>query len=261
LKPTPCPSRLKELIALANLEPDSEARKHLKAIADAFRAKRKKQKPLPNAVQIAIELTFYVSLDGVITALPNEIHQTLDEIDREGARIELLRACAVCTEIFWAGRGDREACTRHAARWRQQEKRRRDKVTKEKRAKERVRRQQQKAEKPLKFSITTATICDAIFEHNRTTETILDHCYIQLHKGSYSIISGVYSGATVHRGIKLLVDAGYLNPGELQEEKQNRYYAATEKLKRLRREKLRDEEGGYYSFRRLVEKDNPSATR
>lgn len=238
MKPTPCPSRLKELISLANLEPDSEARKHLKTIANAFRAKRQQQNkadfidvPSPFAVRVNLET-------GELAGVYDELALALEQAEAESS-LERIRECPICAEIFWAGRSDAEACSKHAARLRKQNERRRIKEREEKRTKERARRKEKQAEKPLQLSITTATILDAVFDNSRTLEHIADYCYMQLHKDKYGIspFSGIYRKVNVERGLSVLEIAGFLTRGEQQASKNPRY-VPTEKAKRLRRELL-----------------------
>lgn len=246
---TPCPSRLSVLIKRANSRPGET--NALREIARAFRAKRLGKGK--RSIKIESRSEVKITLEDGSVKVTDALALALDQIE-PASRIDRIRECPICSQIFWAGRSDAEACPKDSATHRKREQRRRVKKAKEQRAKTRTRRKEKQTEE-LKLSITTATICDAIFARYQRTERILDYCYSHLRKGAYGVGSGIYRGATIHRGIKLLVEAGYLNPGEEQEETKNRHYAPTEKLKRIRREELRDEvRGGYYSFWRLVQR-------
>ena len=120
--PTPCPSRLKELIDLANLDPNGETRSYLHAIARAFRAKRQK-KSAPKTIEIPLSQPLSISTaDGVVTSLPHDLVIALNQIDPPSG-IDMIRECPKCLELFWAGRKDKEACARHADALRKQAKR------------------------------------------------------------------------------------------------------------------------------------------
>jgi Fe2+ or Zn2+ uptake regulation protein len=216
--PTPCPSRLKELIALANLEPDSEARKHLQAIADAFKAKRQKKTRAPALIQIEVKQTITVLLgDGTVETPRDELELALAQIEPPG-RIGLIRECPKCGEIFWAGRADKEACDRHTGLWSKQEWRRktRDKATQRLAAKAKRAKAKSRVEKPL--SKTSETILDAIADHQNIFESIDNHCYYALHhQGSGH--GGMYRTATVKRCLSLLTDLGYIDATEREDGK------------------------------------------
>ena len=159
--PTPCPSRLKELIALANLEPDSDTRKHLQVIARAFRAKRQ-GKPTPPAIQIEIQQLITVSLsDGAIQTPGGELESALDLIDPPG-NIQLVRECPKCLEIFWAGRKDKEACDKHVSWWGKREWRRKGREKAERRARAKARRAKSKSRVERPLSKTSLMIIEAI---------------------------------------------------------------------------------------------------
>lgn len=139
----PCPSRLKELIALANLEPDSETRKTLQAIARAFQAKRAKSKTAPAFIEIQTQNALKLHLVDVrIGLIREEIELALREVEPP-SNIGLIRECTVCPEIFWAGRDDTVACSlRHAERWGKREQRRKKAEREVKRVIDRTKRQQ-----------------------------------------------------------------------------------------------------------------------
>lgn len=218
MKPTPCPSRLKELITLANLEPDSETRKHLRAIADIFRARRRGDKRPPAFVQIDSIFTVKVYLDGRLTTAHADLAVALKEVEHAETRIDLIRECPVCSEIFWAGRSDKEACDRHAARWRKQEQRRREKIKAEQRTKARVRRATSKGriEKPL--SRTSMLILEAIANQLHRFDTIDYYVYRKMHISRWVRRSDpLYRTATVIRCLKLLADSGYIDRTEIED--------------------------------------------
>jgi DNA-binding MarR family transcriptional regulator len=232
--PTPCPSRLKELIALANLEPDSEVRKHLKAIAEAFRTKRRRQNAtssidIPSPFQIRIDLE-----NGALTGVYDELAVALQQVESE-SNVDRIRQCPICSEIFWAGRADKEACARHAVRWRKQEWRREEKkriAEREKRHAQRVRRQIQK---PFELSRTTAAILDAVeLEQKRRFKTIDDYCY--LHLRAWGRHTGMYRTVNVTRGLKKLEELGYIHCYRPEDDKDAKpYYTPTTKLKLFRK--------------------------
>jgi len=216
--PTPCPSRLKELIALANLEPDSEARKHLQAIARAFKAQRQRKPKAPASIKIEIKQTITVLLgDGTIETPRDEVELALDQIE-PAIKIDLIRECPRCLEIFWAGRDDKEACTKHSDALRKREKRRRDKEKAEKAAKAKARRATAKSRFAKPLSKTSETILEAIADHQHTLESIDNHCFHELrHQGSGH--GGMYVPATVKKCLTLLTDLGYIDATEREDEK------------------------------------------
>ena len=172
--PTPCPSRLKELIALANLEPDSEARKNLQAIARAFRAKRLKK---TYSESLEIECRFIISISIESGELETGFDEAIGKFVRALNRVEFegglgrIRECLKCLEIFWAPRNDKETCSQKACKQyadalRKRNKRQRDE---QKRA-EKEKKLAKRKEKPLQWSKrsnTTKAVISAIMNQNR----------------------------------------------------------------------------------------------
>jgi hypothetical protein len=206
------------LIALANLEPDSETRKHLISIARAFRAKRHGEKRLSAFVQIDSVFTIKVHLAGRLSTAHDDLALALKEFEDSETRIDLVRECPICSDIFWAGRSDKEACDRHATRWRKQEQRRREKIKTEQRAKARVRRatSKRRIERPL--SRTSMLILEAIANQLHRFKTIDDHVYMKMHTSRWvRKTDPLYRTATVIRCLKLLADAGYIDRTEMED--------------------------------------------
>lgn len=222
--PTPCPSRLKELISRANQEPYPEVRKHLQAIARAFDARRKGKADAPSSIQIETKRTMTVILgDGTVEIPRDELELALDQIEPP-SNIDRIRECP-CTDIFWASRSDKVACDRHTVAWSKREWRRKAREKAEQRAKAQAERQRQRAERPFELTITTAAILDAIFDNIRRFSKIDWYCWAYLDKH--------YLAVNVKPSLDLLVAAGFLSCTEQQKEN---WYFATEKLKRWRRE-------------------------
>lgn len=234
MRPTPCPSRLKELIALANLEPDSEARKNLQAIARAFRAKRQRQKG-PDFIEIASPFAIRINLDGgILSGVFDEFAYALDQAESE-SNVNRIRECPFCSEIFWAGRRDKEACSRHSDRWRKQEQRRRKRELEAKRAKQRARRAEARKTKPYELSKTAAIILEAVIDLQHTLKSIDDYCYMALSsRYGYGRFEGVYNKPTVERCLRALVEYDYLAASDLEDG--GLYYTAKNKTHELRRE-------------------------
>jgi len=223
--PTPCPNRLKELIRLANLDPESDARKHLQVIARACKAKRQRTLPAAASIQIQTSRTITIHLtDGTVEIPIDELELALDQLDPPST-IDLIRECPRCLEIFWAGRADKEACDRHTSAWSKREWRRKAKEKAVIRAKERAERNKKRAEGPFELTITSATILDAIFESVRSFKGIDDYCWARM--------SNHYIQTNIRPALNLLVAAGFLN---CDEQIEGRWYTATEKLKKWRRE-------------------------
>jgi DNA-binding MarR family transcriptional regulator len=205
------------LIALANLEPDSEARKHLQAIARAFRAKRQ-GKPAPSVIQIEIQQLITVSLsDGAVQTPRSEIETALDEIDPP-RNIDLVRECPKCLEIFWAGRMDKEACDQHVSWWGKREWRRKGKEKAERRAEAKARRAKSKARLDKPLSPTSLMVLDAIANQQHLFESIDYHCFWELNRRK-RFKGTKYSKPAVQECLKLLVDAGYIDSTEREDEK------------------------------------------
>jgi hypothetical protein len=155
--PTHCPSRLKELLDLANLDPNGETRSYLQTIARAFRAKRQKQSA-PKTIEIILSHTLRISTaDGEVSAPTHDLLLALNQIEPPSS-IGLIRECPKCLELFWAGRKDKEACTRHADALRQKAKRHRVKQ----REAEREKRTAKRKDKRVKFSELSSTAWEVI---------------------------------------------------------------------------------------------------
>lgn len=233
--PTPCPSRLKELIALANLEPDSEARKHLQAIARAFRANRQGEADAPS-IQLEIRQIITVALgDGRVETSRGELELALDEIEPPD-KIDLIRECPSpkCLEIFWAGRANKEACKKHAGAWSKSEWRRRVEEKKAEKARIRASRAEIRKKTPFELSLTTATILDAVVEQNHYFDSIDQFCYMKLSKYGYGRFKGVYRTPNVISGLEKLAEHDYLQADEI--EAGGFYYTLKNKARELLRE-------------------------
>jgi len=228
--PTPCPSRLKELIALANLEPDSEALTHLRAIAQAFRAKRQKKTKASASVQIELKQTIKVLLaDGTVETSRDELELVLAQIEPP-SKIDLIRECPKCREIFWAVRADKEACDRHTAAWSKQEWRRKTKEKEAKRAKERERRAKSPSRTDKPLSLTSKIILEAIANQNHLFSSIDYYCFWELNR-SRRYGGNTYRTATVTRCLELLVDSEYIHRAEREDG--DFWYTLRNKAKKL----------------------------
>ena len=229
--PTPCPSRLKELIALANLEPDSEARKHLQTIARAFKARRQRKADAPRFIRIKLQQTITVILDdGTIETPRGELELALAEIE-PASKIGLIRECPKCLEIFWAGRSDKEACgkeacTRYADALRKRGKRRKDREVEAERNRKLAERIQRRPKEPFELNKTMATILDAIDDQRRTFDKIDWFCWAHLGKA--------YLKVNVISGLQRLVEFGVLQRDDPEEGPT--YYTPRRKMQELRRE-------------------------
>jgi DNA-binding MarR family transcriptional regulator len=225
------------LISLANLEPDSETAKNLQAIAGALRDKRRRQNKadfidIPSPFQIRINLE-----NGKLTGIYDELALALQDVEFE-SNVDRIRECPICSEIFWAGRADKEACARHAVRWRKQEWRRKEKAKKAERVKRRAQRINRLIQKPFELSLTTATILDAVgMQQKRTFKTIDDYCY--LHLRAWGRQKGMYRTVNVVRGLKKLEELGFIHCYRPEDDEDVQpYYTPTTKLKELRRKLL-----------------------
>jgi len=244
--PTPCPSRLKELITVANLEQDSDARKHLQAIARAFRAKRQAT-ARPASIEFVLSQTVTISVqEGRVDTASHELILALNQIDPP-ENIGLIRECPKCLELFWAGRKDKEACTRHADALRKRETRLWAKKKAEERAKRQASRKKAQVKKPLEISRTTEAIIHAIMNQCRVFSSIDSEVYLELNRRGGRERGSLYRTATVIRCLKMLVDRGYLTHHPQDDPKKDRY-APTEKLKPLYKQILSIKEDRRQAF-------------
>ena len=228
MRPAPCPSLLKELIKRANARPLEES-EPLRLIARAFRAKRQgKGRKRTMKIESRSEIT--ISLDGDVS-VTDAVALALGQI-QPANKIGLIRECPVCFQIFWAGRSDAEACPKDSQAWRKREQRRRDREIEGRRAKNRTRRKESRADKPLKVSRTTRAILGALASHCRLWQSIDNHCYLRL--GATGRREGKYRTATVKRCLKMLLDLGFVTCDDTTVK--NPYYAPSEKINRYYRE-------------------------
>lgn len=231
MRPAPCPSLLKELIKRANARPLEES-EPLRLIARPFRAKRKAKRKR-RTVKIESRNVITISLEDGRVSATDALTLALDQVD-PASKIDLIRECQICSQIFWAGRSDSEACARHAERWRKREQRRKKGERDAKRASSRAKRKERRADRPVRISRTSSAILAALANRCRFWKTIDDYCYSELRATRRH--EGKYRTATVKRCLGMLLDLGFVTCADTTPK--NPYYAPTEKINRYHREGL-----------------------
>lgn len=145
MPPSPCPERLRKLIARLNKESSPEVREELRIlrlILEAIREKRQNNKG-PDDYVVNLPSTITINLTDYSFRIRSELASALADIDPP-ERIERVRECVVwlpvrkggtatqCNRLFWAGRANILACDKHVDLWRRREHRRREKIRKTK---------------------------------------------------------------------------------------------------------------------------------
>src|SRR5690349_3308241 len=103
MPPTPCPARLRRLIAQANekpIDPSHPLRLILRALRD------KKQNKGPDTVPLQSTSRVTINLNDYSVTVHNELANALRDIDPPD-KINLIRECQSCSHLFWAGRVDK----------------------------------------------------------------------------------------------------------------------------------------------------------
>jgi hypothetical protein len=146
MPPKPCPQRLQRLIDRANEGSPDELRA-LRGIARELEAK------LRATVAVTFPSRLTIDLDDYSITITNELKTALGEIDPVEA-INLIRECPVCQRIFWAGRDDKVACSKHVEVWRK----RRNRPQEKERRKEADRRHRKEELRETLSSMTPTAI-------------------------------------------------------------------------------------------------------
>src|SRR5689334_23823408 len=103
MPPTPCPERLRKLIARLNKESNPEARDEarvLRLILSAIQNKRQNNKG-PDTYVVNLPSTIKLNLTDYSSDIRNELADALADIDPPGL-IERIRECVVCKCLLWA---------------------------------------------------------------------------------------------------------------------------------------------------------------
>lgn len=125
MPPTPCPERLRKLIARLNKESNPEARDEarvLRLILSAIQNKRQNDKG-PDTYVVNLPSTIKLNLTDYTSDIRNELADALADIDPPSL-VERIRECVVCKCLLWAGRADKVACDKHVGLWRKRQNRR-----------------------------------------------------------------------------------------------------------------------------------------
>lgn len=220
MPPTPCPARLKRLIARAN---ESDKPHALRLILRALRDKQQNKGPDTFAVESPSRVT--IDLTNYSTTVRTELADALAEIDPPD-KIHLIRECRICALVFWAGRDDKQACDKHAEQWRKSEQRRRKR---EEQAQEEKEAAERKIRKELRgMSRTTVALLNAIvFANQRVFYKIDYEAWVELDENP-SVLRAP-NRRIVRRTLTMLVDRGYLRH-EPQDDPLEDYYLPQRKL-------------------------------
>jgi hypothetical protein len=160
-----------------------------------------------------------INLDDLTVEARSDLELALGETTPQ-TMIDLIRECVVCPTLFWAGRIDKVACDKHAARWRKRKQRR-----KEKAARATVAGRQhaeRKAEAIKGFSPTAVAILNAIAIGGERVFWKIDHAVFgDLEKNpSVKIVPQRH---IVRRTINMLVRLGFLEHAERAEDYEDEY--------------------------------------
>jgi hypothetical protein len=222
MPPTPCPRRLQKLIDRVNKQSTSEShalRQILRAVQD-----RRKNKG-PDTYAVNLDSTVTINLIDYSFSVRNELALALSEIDPPD-KIDLIRECRVCNDLFWAGRDDKVVCDRHAEQWRKKNQRDRQKKD-QARAKKEV--EESKITKELEgMSRTAVALLNAIvFAKQRVFYKIDYEAWVELDENP--LVRRVPNRRIVRQTLTMLVNRGYLTH-EPQDDPLDDYYLPRKKL-------------------------------
>lgn len=212
MPPKPCPKRLERLIAT---DPTV-----LRPILRALQDRRQKKGPETFAVESPSRVT--MNLDNYSVTVRSELALALAEIDSPNI-VELIRECAVCQVIFWAGRIDKQACDRHVGQRRKGKQRRKQKEEQAKAGKQVAERQraQLKEESVKGLSRTAVALLNAIvIKGHRIFYEIDNEAWSELKQIPGFRVPQRY---VIRRTLTMLVHRGYLRHDERAESHEDRY--------------------------------------
>jgi hypothetical protein len=151
MPPTPCPERLRKLLARINRQSDeSKVFRDVVRLSQKYRQNNKAQ----DSHVVNLPSTITIDFTDYSCHIRNDLADALKDIDPPDL-IERIRECPVfhCGRLFWAGRDDKKACDKHIALERQREYRRKKKQADTKAA---AKRAQNEARQILSGMKTTA---------------------------------------------------------------------------------------------------------
>jgi hypothetical protein len=212
MPPKSCPKRLERLIAT-----DPAV---LRPILRALQDRRQKKGPETFAVESPSRVT--INLDNYSVTVRSELALALAEIDSPDI-VELIRECAVCQVIFWAGRIDKHACDKHVGQRRKGKQRQKEKVEQTKTGEQaaELKHAHLKEEAVKRLSPTAVALLNSIVIHgNRIFWKIDNQAYEELKQIPGFRVPQRY---IIRRTLTMLVDRGYLRHDERAESHEDRY--------------------------------------
>lgn len=215
MPPKSCPLHLQRLIDRENALPASDPHP-LRQILKAFRARRQNKGPETVAVQSLSDAT--INLIDCTVTVRNDLALAFGDIDSPDT-VDLIRACATCGDLFWAGRADRWTCSRHLMQWRQKEYRRKKKQSQAETKRERTEAQKRKTIASL--SRTAVALITAIMVGGYRVYWEIDNqaCYYL----RQIPVKKVPSNRIVRRTLTMLVKQGYLTYSPNVDPTEDRY--------------------------------------
>lgn len=201
MPPKSCPLYLQRLINRENELPVSEPHP-LRQIRRAFQDRKQGKGWETFVVRYPSDVTINLTTGKV--AVQNDLALALADITPN--MIELIRDCAICGDLFWAGRGDKWACPKHAAKWRKREYRRKQRG---KQAELKAERAAANLEKTIRgLSKTAKAVIIAIMAgHFRLFHNIDQEACYGSARMSWERIPSSY---VVRQTLAMLVKRGYL---------------------------------------------------
>lgn len=164
--------------------------------------------------------TFVVSFPSEVTidltdcdvTVKNELVLAFADIKSPGM-VDLIRDCPSCGDLFWAGRDDKVACSKHAGKWRKKEERRRKKLSQAEAERERSEAQRRKIVNRL--SHTAVAVINAIMARGKRVHWEIDNwaCYdlIQQRDAGNIQMDRIPNNRTVRQILAKLVREEYLS--------------------------------------------------
>jgi hypothetical protein len=228
MPPTRCPARLRRLIAQANEK--SNVQSHpLRLILRALHAWRQNKGPETLPLELPSQVT--INLTDYSVTVRNELDLALKEV-YPPSKIDLIRVCRICNDLFWAGRADKVVCDKHVELWRKRENRRKEKKREtEAKQVQASKQKQEEAKKTLsEMSRTAISVIRAVMRspYPRLFEYI-DHLSSAELRNSDELVR---STKVVRQTMNKLVRDGYLEYSESAERRNDRY-DPTQKLRDL----------------------------
>lgn len=216
MPPKPCPPRLKRLIKRVNAGSADEAHA-LRQILRAFHARRQNKGADTIAIQSLSEIT--INLTEYKVTVVSELAKALDEIDSWRV-VDSIRECVhpTCSQIFWAGRADKEACDKHAQQWRKTRQRRKER---ENQAEAHARREEAQLKRTItRLSPTAHAVISAIMANQKRVFLNIDDSAASY---LYGTVLHVPSRYIVRQTLTMLVRRGYLDYFEDVNHNEDRY--------------------------------------